>query len=168
MPTRTRLMRTKWYPRPHNMEIDWGFACDNAAVNDDTIIPITMYDEGLGSPTSYEANPEHASFVEASEPNCYPESTVNLVTCNLRLTLTKAALETDKMHVLRFYTQPIFMSFDDILANDEVSGLDIGELLEMQRETTDRQQFPLYNAVDMVAGAQGTTTTLAANVPGLT
>ncbi len=168
MPVKTMLMRTKWYPRPHNMSVDWGFGCETAAANVDTIIPITMYDEGLGSPSAYEANPEHASFVEAAEPNCYPESLINLVVCELRVTMTKALLETDKIHAIRFYTMPIFTSFDDQQANDEISGLDVSEILELQRETTDRQAYPLYNAVDMLAGVVGTTTVMPTNLPGLT
>ncbi len=168
MPTKTLLMKTKWYPRPHNMSIDFGFGLETAIINTDTIIPITAYDEGLGDPGAYEANPENASFVEAVEANCYPESHINMVLLQLTLSLTKGALETDKIHNVRYYTMPIFVTFDDLIANDEISGLDIGEILELQRETTDRQCFPLYNAVDMRAGVVATTTVMPANHPGLT
>ncbi len=124
--------------------------------------------EGLGDPTSYNANPEHASFVKVAMPNCYPESTVDKTFIELRMTLTKGALETDKMHALRFAFMPVFTTFDDIAALDEISTLDIGEILELQREATDRQSYPLFNAIDMPAGVVGTTTSLHANVPGLT
>lgn len=168
MPTKTLLMKTKWYPRPHNFIVDWGYELESGTTNTDTILPITMYDEGLGDPAAYEANPEHASFVEAAEPNCYPESHINMVLLQLSLTLSKGALETDKVHAMKYYTQPIFVTFDDLIANDEISGLDIGEILELQRETTDRQCYPLYNAVDMPSGVIGTTTVMPTNLPGLT
>ncbi len=168
MPNKTRLMRTKWYPRPHNMETNWGYGLETGVANTDTIIPITMYDEGLGAPSAYEANPEHASFVEAAEANCYPESKINLVLAQLTLSLSKGALETDKIHNVRYYYQPIFTTFDDITALDEISTFDIGEILELQREGTDRQCYPLFNAVDMVAGVTAAVTVMPTNLPGLT
>ncbi len=168
MTAKTMLMKTKWYARPHNMTINWGHGLETGAANEATIIPITMYDEGLGSPTAYEANPEHASFVEAGEPNCFPESRINLIQAQLTVMMSKAALETDKLHNLTFGYMPIFTTFDDQIANDEVSGLNIGEILELQTESTDRQAFPLFNAVDMLAGVKAAVDTLATNVPGLT
>ncbi len=168
MPNKTMLMKTTWYPRPHNMITDWGYGLETAVANADTIVPITMYDEGLGAPSAYEANPEHASFVEAAEANCFPDSRINMVVAELTMSLTKAALETDKIHNVKYYFQPVFTTFDDITALDEISTLDIGELLELQREGTDRQSYPLYNAIDMVAGSVGTTTVMPANLPGLT
>ncbi len=165
---KTMMMKTKWYPRPHVSTINWGFGLETGAANEATNIPITMYDEGLGDPASYPANPQHASFVSVAMPNCYPESRVNLVTCTLRMTMTKAALETDKCPAITYAYMPIFVTFDDIIANDEVSGLDISELLELQRESTDRQCYPLFNAVDMLAGVKASVDTLDAAVPGLT
>ncbi len=168
MTVKTMMMKTKWYARPHNFNWTWGHGLETGVVNQATIIPITMYDEGLGDPATYNANPEHASFAEASMPNCYPESRVNLITCSLRMSLNKGAVETDKINAIRFAYMPIFTTFDDISANDEVSGLDIGEILEIQRETTDRQSYPLFNAVDMEAGIFPAVSVLHTNVPGLT
>ena len=60
------------------------------------------------------------------------------------------------------------MSFlEDYIAIDELSSLETQDVLEMQSEATDRQGYPLYNAVDMVAKYTGSST-LATNVPGLT
>lgn len=162
------MMKTKWYSRPHNMNLSWGHGLETGVVNQATIIPLTMYDEGLGDPAAYNANPEHASFAEAAMPNCFPESRINLINVQLTVMLNKGAIETDKVHALRFAYMPIFTTFDDLAANDEVSGLDIGEILELQRETTDRQSYPLFNTVDMEAGLGAAVSTLHANVPGLT
>ncbi len=165
---KSMLMKTKWYPRIHNLNISWGHGLETGVVNQATIIPLTMYDEGLGDPAGQNTNPEHASFVENAMPNCFPESRINLVDISLTMILNKGAIETDKIHALKFAYMPIFTTFDDQIANDEVSGLNIGEILELQTESTDRQAFPLFNAVDMEAGLFAAVSTLHANVPGLT
>ncbi len=164
-----RLMKQVWYARPHNFNTTWAHGLETGAVNRGTIYPLVMYDEGLGTPSDYEANPEHASFVEAGEPNCYPESRIDNVLMTLRFSLTKAALETDKLHVVKAAFMMIHTAFlEDLTANDELSGLDIGEILELQSETTDRQTFPLWNTVDMPDSFGTAAAELPANVPGLT
>jgi len=162
-----KLMKSKWYPRPHSMKHRWGHSLDTAAVNDFTIYPIAMYDEGLGAPSTYEANPEHASFVEAAEPNCFPESRIDNIFCQLTLNMGKPCI-TDSIRAVKVCYMPIFTAFPtDYTAIDNLSTLEIQDILELQMETTDRQGFPLYNAVDMIAPFTGSTT-LATNVPGLT
>ncbi len=168
MPTKTMLMKTKWYPRPHDFKLNWGHGLETGVVNQATIIPVTMYDEGQGDPTSYNANPLHASFAEYAGPNCYPESRLNIVTAQLELFLSKAAIATDALQTITYAYMPIFTTFDDIIALDEVSTLDISEVLELEREATDRQCYPLWNAVDMEAGVTAAVSTLHADVPGLT
>ncbi len=138
-----------------------------AVVNDNTIIPLIIHDEAQGDPALYNAHPEHASFAEYLGPNCYPDSVINTVFVELTYALTKAAIETDKVPAVKLVYMPIFTTFDDITVNDEVSGLDIGEILELQREATDRQSYPLYNTVKMKAGVVASTI-LHADVPGLT
>lgn len=162
------LMKQRWFPRPHNMDISWGHGLETGVVNQATIIPIAFNDEGLGAPNTYNANPEHASFAEVDMPNCFPESKVNIISTNLRFTLTKDAIETDKLPAVNVAYMPIFTSFDDITALDKVSTLDIGEILELQRESTDFQSYPLWNGVDMPAGLGANPSSLNANVPGLT
>ncbi len=160
-------MKQTWYPRPHDMTIIYGHGMESAVVNNTTIVPYNMYDEGLGTPINYNANPEHASFVEVNMPNSFPDSTINMVVGEISFSLTKGAIETDKVVAVRCGFMPIFTTFDDIIAADEVSTLDISEVLELQREATDRQSYPLFNTVKMKAGISAATT-LHANVPGLT
>ena len=46
---------------------------------------------------------------------------------------------------------PITTSFlEDISAKDELSTLTVGQILEMQTESTDRQAYPLWNNVNML------------------
>lgn len=163
----TKLMKSKWFPRPHNYTINFGMGLETGVANQATIIPVIMHDEGLGDPTSYEANPENASFAEAPEPNCYPESRVNKVFVQLRVFLTKDALETDKVKQVRFCYMPIFTSFkEDLTAIDELTANEVQDLLELQSESTDRQTYPLWTGVDMPIPY--VTPTLPTNVPGLT
>ncbi len=164
-----RLMKTVWYARPHNKSSTWAHGLESAVANQATIYPLIMYDEGLGTPSAYEANPEHASFVEAAEPNCFPESRIDNVLMSIRFSLTKAALETDKIHAVRAAFMMIHTAFkEDLIANDELSGLDISEILELQSETTDRQAYPLFNNVDMKDMYGTAAADLPTNVPGLT
>ncbi len=161
-------MKTLWYARPHNKRNTWAHGLETAVANRTTIYPIVMYDEGLGTPSAYEANPEHASFVEAAEPNCFPNSRVDNAFIKLRVSLTKAALETDKLHMIRGAFMMIHTAFkEDLTANDELSGLDISEILELDSEATDRQAYPLWNDIDMPDMIGTAVADLPANVPGL-
>lgn len=160
-------MKTEWFPRPHDMANSWFHGLETGVLNQSTIYPIIMYDEGKGAPDSYNAHYQHASFGIAPEPNCFVNSRINKIMCKVRFSLTKAALETDKLHAVNFAYMPIFTSFNDQAANDELSSLDIGEILELQQESTDRQAFPLYNNVKMVEKVANSAL-LDPDVPGLT
>lgn len=167
----SRLMKTRWFPRPHDEQYSYAHGMEHTTGGSGkqaVLNLVAMNDEGLGAPSAYNANPEHASFAEADMPNCYPESLIDAMTVELLISLTKDALETDKLPAVRIATMPIFTSFDDIIALDKTSTLDIGEILELQRESTDYQCYPLYNGNDVMAGASGVAPTLHANVPGLT
>ncbi len=161
-------MKETWYARPHNFNNTWAMGLESAVSNNTTIYPLIMYDEGLGTPSAYEANPENAAFVEAAEPNCFPESRIDNVYMTVRFSMTKAALETDKIHMIRMAFMMIHTAFiEDKTANDELSGLDIGEILELDSETTDRQMYPLWNDVDCKDMYGTTVNALPANVPSL-
>lgn len=164
-----RLMRSKWYPRPHSLKHAWGFGLETGVANEATIYPITMYDEGKGDPTAYESNPENASFTVATDPNCYPDSTVEQVLAECRISLTKGAIETDKVTSIRFAYMPVYFAFkEDYTAIDELTSLEVQDILEMDStDSTDRQGVPLWNNVDMIV-THPTYNILHADVPGLT
>lgn len=167
----SRLMRTKWYPRPHKDLYQYGHGLEhtsNGSLKQAVLNPIAFNDEGLGSPSSYKANPENASFAEAGMPNCYPESKIDLMVVEIIMSLTKQALTTDALPGVVCGHMGTFTSFDDIAALDKISTLDIGEVLELQRESSDYQSYPLFNGEDVLTGVSGNTPTLHANVPGLT
>lgn len=164
-----RFTKNKEFPRVHHEELNWAHGVETAVVNSATMVPILHYDEGLGAIASFNSNPEHSSYVEVAEPNCYPESTVNKIFCMAQVSLSKEALETDKVHALKFATMEIHTAFDEgTQATDEVSGLSLNDILELQTESTDRQTYPLYNGVKCKVGKAGNYEYLDADVPGLT
>ncbi len=157
------------YPRPHNMSGSWAHGLESAVVNHSTILPLITYDEGLGVINTYKSNPQNAAFVEKNSDHCYPTSRINNIFCEVQFQMSKEALETDKVHVLKFGTMVIHTSFmDGQLAEDEVSGLDLNEILRLQNESTDRQTFPLFNNVKMKTFKSNVTLDLPAETPGLT
>ncbi len=161
-------MRIKWYPRPHYGRWTWAHGLETGVANTYTILPIAMYDEGLGTPSAYEANPEHASFADAGEANCFPDSDVEYINVTLTYALTKGALRTDELISVKCMFMPIHCAFlEDYNALDELSGLTTATILEMQTESTDRQGYPLYNAVDMLTHGVFANT-MPVNLPGLT
>lgn len=162
-----RLMKTKWFPQPHRT--NYAFYLDvETAEKQATIIPLCSYDEGEGDPSARETNPLHASFALAGHPNCFPESEIQSIFSNLTFSLTKGALETDKIHALLVGFMPITMSFkEDYIAIDELSQIETQDVLELETESTDRQGFPLWNETKLTEKYAGSGT-FDAKVNGLT
>ncbi len=151
MAFKTRLMKTKWYPRPHDLKHSWYFTMESGVENHYTIYPIMHTDEGLSSASAYEANPEHASFVEADASNCFADSEIQQALCRVQLNLAKDAIAVDALTGVRCCYMPIFTSFiDDYTAIDELSSIEVQDALELTTEATDRQGGPLFNDVKMV------------------
>ncbi len=149
MPT-MHMTKVPEYPRPHRQEIQFGIPVESAGIRHSTIVPICTYDEGLGAMSAYKSNPVNASYVEANTSHCFPTSRINKIFCKLDVSMSKIMLETDKIHAIKFATATIHTAFSDGSdAKDEVSTLSLDEVLELQSETTDRQTYPLYNAIDL-------------------
>ncbi len=165
--TRSRLMKTTWYPRPHDWNMSFYLQAE-AETKNSTIIPIVMGDEGLGAPSAISTNPENAAFSTVAFENCMVDSRIDNVFTEITLSLTKGAIETDKIHSLRIAFMPMALAFPEVYdITDEVSTADIKTTLELQKETTDRQAFPLYANVKLTEKYAGSGT-LSATVPGLT
>lgn len=165
---KTKMIKLRTFPRPHDEKLTWAHGLETAVVNQWTMVPLVMYDEGKGAPLAYEANPEHASFLETDEPNCFPESRVDFIVAQLVVSMTKASLETDNLHAIRYGYMSIGVAFiDDYTAINELDSAEIQDVLELTTESTDRQGHPLWNDVKM---AQPFTNSalLPASVPGLT
>lgn len=168
MHAKTKLMKTLWYPHVHKLNHEWFHGLESAVVNQFTIYPLMMYDEGIGTPSAQPTNPEHTSFSVSGAPNCFVGSKVDNIFCEIEFALTKGTTVTDNIPALKLCFMPIFLSFkNDYIAIDELSSLEVQDVLEYQTEATDRQGFPLYNTVKMIEKYSGSAT-LSSLVPGLT
>ena len=122
----------------------------------------------MGSPSSYNAHREHASFVESDSAQCYPDSRIAQYWGNLHVELTEDAIYTDRNSSYRFGVRILQMStLEDYTAFDEVSGETMEQLLEMTHETTDRQGYPVYDGTDLSELYTGSSDT-SSTQPGLT
>ncbi len=162
-----KMMMQHWYPQPHLINGSFSFELDNATL-DSTIVPIAFYDEGLGAPSSKETHPEHTSFaVVQDEANCFVDSRINMILAEFRISLSSKFAD-DNLQSIRFATMPIFMSFiNDYTAIDELSSLEIQDVLNMQTEATDRQGGPLYVAATDLPEKFGGSANQGANTPFL-
>ncbi len=126
------------------------------------LVPIVMNDDALGDPMSFNANPEHASWSEVVDPNCYPDSEIK----GMKIIFNIIANETTGGSIPGIVYEYALVSCafpEDLDAIDEKSGLSVKQILELQHESTDRQCYPLWSATDFLDGS-----TLSAKVPGLT
>ncbi len=146
-----KKMMSQWYPQPHSLAGSFSFEVDDGTL-DSTILPIAFYDEGLGTPSALETHPENSAFaIVADRANCFVDSRINLITAELRFSLT-SKFNDDNLNAIRFATMPIFMAFiDDYTTIDELSSIEIQDVLEMQTESTDRQGGPLFVAAKDMA-----------------
>jgi len=152
------------FDRIHEMNEAWNLVMLPATVTSATTLPLIMNDDALGDPMSYNTNPEHASFTEEEMPNCYPDSEIKRFKLSIDIQILKKFWDIDKGMTFTFEYALIACAFpEDLDAIDEKSGLSLKEILELQKESTDRQCYPLFNAVNM-----NIPSILHANVPGLT
>ncbi len=145
-----KLMKNTWRPQIHRANHSWMHGLETGVENQYTSVIIAHYDEGLGTPTDQETHPENANFIVKGEPNCFVNSRIDTIFTRITFSLTKGALETDGLHVINCMFMPVYMAFiDDYTAIDELSALEIQDVLEMTTESTDNQGYPLYNDIKM-------------------
>jgi len=138
------------------------YVSDSITTRKTTIFPIIMNDDAQGDPMNFKAHPEHASWAEVDYPNCFPDSEIKNMRITIEIVVPKALSAISSVVKLEYAL--ISCAFpEDLDALDEKSGLTLKEVLELQKETTDRQVYPLWSAIDLISGS-----TLHANVPGLT
>ncbi len=147
----------------HEFIMSSQFYIDASAANtNSTMIPIIMNDDAQGDPMSFKAHPEHASWAEVAQPTCFPDSEIKNMKITIDIIVPKNTSAITSQ--LNFQYGLISCAFpEDLDALDEKSGLTLKEVLEIQKETTDRQCYPLYNGTDLANPSS-----LPANIPGLT
>ncbi len=162
-----QFTKVEMYGQPHDLRYACAFEFDDETLNS-TILPIAFYDEGLGSPTALETHPENAAFaVVVNQANCFINSRINIVLAELRLSITSKFID-DNLPAIKIAFMPIHMAFiDDYTAIDELSTLEVQDVLEMQTESTDNQGGPLYVAATDLPETVAGNAVLNANTPFL-
>lgn len=159
MVSRFRMTKNKEYPLPHDLSSQFQVNIDATAFT--THFPIMNYDEAI-IPSAIITNPENASFVEIDDPNIAEGSKVFNIQATMRVSLTKHFATTDNLTAIRFAFMTHHGAFEDFDANDELSSATVGDILELTKETTDRQTFPIWDG----AGQDTTTKFTGSNVLG--
>jgi len=156
------MVQRKW-DAIHDFHGSWGnYVRDSLTTRKTTIFPIIMNDDARGDPMSFNAHPEHASWTEVNKPNCYPDSEIRNMRITLEITVPKALAAAYGNFRMEYAL--ISCAFpEDLDALDEKSGLTLKEILEIQKESTDRQVYPLWSGIDMISGSL-----LHADIPALT
>ncbi len=135
---------------------------DSLTTRNSVLLPIIMNDDAQGDPMDFKAHPEHASWAEQAKPNCFPDSEIRNMKITVDVIVPKAISAVTSVIKLNYAL--ISCAFpEDLDALDEKSGLTLKEVLEIQKETTDRQTYPLWTGIDIIGPS-----VLHAEVPGLT
>ncbi len=162
---KVRFIKIKTFPRPHVIKAMWDQTMEGAS--DSTILTLISHDEATAA-SAYNSHPEHTSFAQVQTPNCFPESEIDNVIMELEFTLTKGAIETDKVVTCRNAFMIINTAFlEDLTPKDELTSATPKTILELASESTDRQAYPLYSTIKMVESYSGSAT-MDATYAGLT
>lgn len=147
-----RLKREKQYPQPHDLDCHWNCNIDSGIGT--TILPAIHHDEAMLASAKY-THPEHANFAEVDDSNCCAESKVFRANTYIRVSMTPACIGTDNLQAVRFGVMQIGGAFEDFDAKDELTSATVGSVLELTKETTDRQTYPIYTGTDVNAKYTG-------------
>ncbi len=142
--------RAAEYPLPHNSGFSFSLCAENEAANS-TIVPLIRNTEACLGAGDVEVNPRNANFVEDAGVSCFTGSIVPRLNLSYKISLSKGAIETDKLRQLVMYTMPIYTAFLDSLdASDEKSGDDIETILELEHDVTNKDTQPIYTGTKML------------------
>jgi len=137
------------YPLPHHFDYEFDLFADNTTKSH-TIIDIIRSFQQTTDPTTIEVNPKKTGFGEETGSVCQMNSIIPKIQMRLSATLTKGAVETDKVRTLRFNWMPIYMSFKEgWQATDENSGLTTETILEIEKVDGSESGRPLFTDVDL-------------------
>lgn len=159
-----RLTKEKQYPQPHDITCDFRGSIDSADLC--THLPIVHHDEAM-LPSGKYTHPEHASFAESGDTNVCAESKIYRTNTYIRFSLTAGAQATDNIQAVRIGFMPINGAFEDFDAKDELTSVTVGAVLELTKETTDRQTYGIYTGTD-ITDKYTNSAHLGANAMGLT
>ncbi len=147
-----RGYRSDEYPLPHNFSIMPALQAE-LATKGTTIVPFFRTSELAVSAETIEVNPRNANFAEDTGCIIHNGSIVPRLTVKMLVSLTKGAVETDKIRALNFYYMPLYFAFVDSLdAMDDKTATQVEDIMEMQHDVTNKDTYPLYNTTKLSAG----------------
>ncbi len=151
-----KIRGTTWYPQIHDTKIQWQMEIRRTGDNlHSTNIPLITYDEAF-IPPNIKTNPQNASFAEVGHSHCAPESEISNFNSTLKIIKQDG---TNKLKTMVVGVQVVSLAFlEDLTPKDEISTLDIQDILELLYETTDRQTYGLYNNTKVTETFSGSAT----------
>lgn len=123
-----RGYRSSEFPLPHDFSYDMKLTAEDEVQNTAMLTLIRATDLATNIDTVV-VNPKHASFAEETGTSIAMDSIIPKIKFSLRINLTKAAIETDKMRSAHLVWYPVYNAFKDMMdAIDLESGLTYGAL----------------------------------------
>ncbi len=142
------------YPLPQSFEYLFTLQAEGPT-KDATILTFIRSSEVVTAPEAIEVNPSNTAFAEDVGPLIAMNSIVPKVTVNLKMSLTKAAIETDSLRTMTVKMMPIYSAFlDGVEAIDTKTNVQIEDILELQHETGNKDVYPLFSGTDLGLGTQ--------------
>ncbi len=150
------------HPLHHNFEYD--IAMDVHTTVDQNCTFLTfMYTangrSGRITPDNIEVHPMHTNYAEETGPLCNYMSIMDNFGANVKISLTKGALTTNSIKVMRVYIGFYRMAFEDVHNKTDIATTDsVDDILKIITNTTDRDSIIDFDAVDLSVGTQPVST----------
>ncbi len=142
--------RSTEFPLPHDYEYQFELSAEGTTL-DSTVITLLRADELNTAPETVETNPSNSGFGEETGATIHMGSIVPRIRLSIKASLTKGAIETDKVQSLLFNMFPIYSSFlDSLTAEDSKTATNVQTLLELQHDTTNKDVYPTNSGTDLV------------------
>ncbi len=137
------------YPLPHRQAFVFGLKAENETMNS-TIVRFFNMTEAATGAENVEVNPTNANFAQDAGGAVHRNSIVDKLMVQFKISMTKGAIETDKMRACMVNYMPIYTAFlSSIDAQDEKTGTDIETTLELAHDVANKDTFPLFSTVKL-------------------
>ncbi len=132
------------YPAAHNVGYSGSLSMLSATLHT-TMLPILTNDDNRNA-SAENVNPKNSGFAEIGNTHCSPDSIVPNLNVFLSLSMTKLAIETDKIRHIKVDYMPIYTAFENRLdAKDTDSNDTIKGILELTAVSASHEVHPNYN-----------------------
>jgi len=142
----------KDHPLPHSFDYTFSLTAENETKNS-TLCTLIMVDNSQESTSTIEVNPTNANFAE--EPgtvNCH-DSIIPKMMVKFSASLTKGAIETDKLRAIRFNWVPLYFAFPETYeAADTKTDVEVEDVFEMAHSLTKYRGVPLFAGTKLLNG----------------